>query len=263
MPYRIDVRHPGGDGLDLLVRLGALDVETTSDGLAAILPDRIAPRDVSAALGGRTVTVSAARGRDDDSVWMLSPHTIRAGGIVVAPVGADVADGALRLSDAPAFGSGYHPTTVLCLEILDECCAAERPDSVLDVGTGSGVLALAALLKGVPRAVGLDVDAAALTAATAHAALNGVSDRLMLVAGGPEAVHGTWPLVLANVLAAPLIEMAPMLVRRVGHRGRLVLSGVPDGVAADVEHAYRRQGMHIVSARSRAGWTAVVAAASW
>ena len=76
-------------------------------------------------------------------------------------------------------------------------------------------------------------------------------------------VTGTWPLVLANVLAAPLIEMAPALVRRVGHHGRLVLSGIPASVERNVDESYRRLGMRRVGGKSRAGWVAIVLQASW
>ena len=74
---------------------------------------------------------------------------------------------------------------------------------------------------------------------------------------------GTWPLVLANVLPAPLIEMAPALVRRVGHHGQLVLSGIPSSVERDVDQAYCRLGMRRVRAKSRAGWVALGLRASW
>jgi ribosomal protein L11 methyltransferase len=134
---------------------------------------------------------------------------------------------------------------------------------VLDVGTGSGVLALAALLLGVPRALGLDVDAEALRAAAENARLNALDQRLELARGGPDAVAGTWPLVVANLLAAPLIQLAPVLVSRVGHQGRLVLSGIPSAVESDVEEAYRRLGMRRVRAQSRGGWGALILEASW
>ena len=99
--------------------------------------------------------------------------------------------------------------------------------------------------------------------AAEHARLNHLGARLTLVQGGPEAVVGTWPLVLANVLAAPLIEMAPVLVRRIGHGGELVLSGIPGSVAPDVERAYSRLGMRPAASTTRGGWTALVMRASW
>jgi ribosomal protein L11 methyltransferase len=98
------------------------------------------------------------------------------------------------------------------------------------VGTGSGILALTALKLGVPQAVGLEIDAEALPVAAENARRNHLADRLHLVLGGPEVVEGHWPLVVANVLAAPLMEMAPVLVRRLARSGRLVLSGIPCSV---------------------------------
>ena len=171
--------------------------------------------------------------------------------------------GALRLVDAAAFGTGLHPTTALCLEALEEAVQISPPAAVLDVGTGSGVLALGALMMGVPRALGLDIDDEALRVAAENARVNAMSGRFQLTRGGPETVAGAWPMVLANVLAAPLIEMAPVLVRRVGHQGQLVLSGIPSSVEQDVDEAYRRLGMRRVRVTSRAGWVALVLRASW
>jgi ribosomal protein L11 methyltransferase len=264
VPYRIDVRHAGDAALDRLVELGALDAEFSDDGrLAALLPDGVAPEQVAAALGVDDVAVSPAAGRDAGSVWVLSPRAIRVGGLRIAPADAEAEPGALRLVDAAAFGTGMHPTTALCLEALAEAARAVPPNAVLDVGTGSGVLALAALRLGVPHAVGLDVDEEALRVAAENARLNALGERLELKRGGPETVSGTWPLVLANILAAPLIEMAPALVRRVAHHGQLVLSGIPASVEPDVDRTYRRLGMRRVTASARAGWVALVLQATW
>jgi ribosomal protein L11 methyltransferase len=167
------------------------------------------------------------------------------------------------LTDSTAFGTGHHPTTALCVEALQEAWTIAVPGSVLDVGTGSGVLALSALMMGVSRAVGLDIDADALNIAAEHARLNSLADRLQLVLGGPDVVDGAWPLVVANVLAAPLIEMAPVLVRRVGRRGRLILSGIPRSLESEVGQAYRRLGMRQIRSETRGPWTVLVAEASW
>jgi ribosomal protein L11 methyltransferase len=125
------------------------------------------------------------------------------------------------------------------------------------------VLALAALLLGVPHAVGIDIDEEALRVAAENARVNAVADRLRLARGGPDAVTEAWPLVLANIQAGPLIEMAPALVRRVGHHGQLVLSGIAASVEPDVHLAYRRLGMRRLDVKSRAGWVALVLQASW
>jgi len=263
VPYRIDIRCPPHDALDELVQLGALDIEPVNDGLAAIIPDGVTPDAVAAALGVASVAVSPAVGRDNESVWLLSPRAVRIGSVLVAPPEVAAPPDALRLTDSTAFGTGHHPTTALCVEALEEALTIAVPDSLLDVGTGSGVLALAALLMGVPRAVGLDIDADALKIAAEHARLNNLADRLQLVLGGPDVLDGAWPLVVANVLAAPLIEMAPVLVRRVGRHGRLILSGIPLSLQFEVGQTYQRLGMRHIRSETRAGWTVLVAQASW
>ena len=264
MPYRVDLRSVTHDALDRLIDLGALDAELSDDGnIAAVMPDRVPREHVAGAVGVPDVSVSPAIGRDDGSVWILSPRSIQVGRLSIVPSHFEAAPNTLRLIDSEAFGTGLHPTTALCLEALEDAVTVAPPDAVLDVGTGSGVLALAALLHGVPRAVGVDIDDEAMRVVAENARINGVDDRLQLVRGGPGDVTGTWPFVLANVLAAPLIEMAPTLVRRVGHHGRLVLSGIPSALEADVESAYRRLGMQRASATSRAGWVALVMQSSW
>jgi ribosomal protein L11 methyltransferase len=264
VPYRVDLRNATDDALDLLVELGAIDAERSDDGgIAALMPDSVAPEDLAGALGTDGFSVSPATGRDAGSVWILSPRSIRIGRIRIVPAHTEAEPGVLRLIDAEAFGTGLHPTTALCLEALEEDVSIVRPDAVLDVGTGSGVLALAALRLGVPRAVGIDIDKEALRVAAENARINAMSERLELAQGGPESVSGTWPLVLANVLAAPLIEMAPTLVRRIGHHGQLVLSGIPTSVEQNVDEAYRRLGMQHVRTTTRAGWVALVMRASW
>jgi ribosomal protein L11 methyltransferase len=265
VPYRVDLQ--GGvsnDVLDRLVELGAMDVEVLPDEkIAALMPDSIAPEQLTGALGVHTVSVSPAVGRDAGSVWVLGPRRIRIGRLQIVPANTEAAPGALRLIDATAFGTGLHPTTALCLEALDEFVQIAVPEAVLDVGTGSGVLALSALTLGVPRALGIDMDDEALRVAAENARINDLADRLQLQRGGPATVTGPFPLVLANVLAAPLIEMAPTLVRRVGHHGSLVLSGIPFSAESDVDRAYRRLGMRRVQVKTRAGWVALVLQASW
>ncbi len=265
MPYRVDIRNVADDVFDRLIELGALDVDRLQDGgLAALIPDGVAPEHVARAVGVDELSVLPAVARDAGSVWVLSPRPITIGRLRIVPAHTPADPGALRLVDAAAFGTGLHPTTALCLEALQDLVdEGTPPDAALDVGTGSGVLALAVLMLGVPRALGIDVDDDALGVAAENARINHLHERLELQRGGPDTVTGTWPLVLANVLAAPLIEMAPILVRRVGHHGHLVLSGIPSSVEEEVDRAYRHLGMRRARVMSRAGWIAVVMHASW
>lgn len=245
------------------MQLGALDVDAVQGGIAAILPDSVSKGTLAETLGAPGVRISAAIARDDGSTWLVNPQVVRVGtGLVISPESA-VQAGTLRMTDSTAFGTGHHPTTALCIEAIEEILTLERVTGILDVGTGSGILALTALARGVPQAVALDVDPSALEAAANNARLNGMAERLRLVLGSAGDVEGSWPLVVANVLTAPLIEMAPHLVRRVGHRGRLILSGISWSLEAEVRQTYQHLGMRHVSSETRGGWTMLVTQASW
>lgn len=142
---------------------------------------------------------------------------------------------AVRLHMGFAFGTGEHPTTRLCLASLD----AERPSDVdvLDYGCGSGVLALAALALGATHAFAVDNDDQALVAARRNAELNRVGDRLWI--GSPDALpERRFGVVLANILAGPLVELAPALAARTTPGGRIVLSGILESQVEGVQAAY-------------------------
>jgi ribosomal protein L11 methyltransferase len=263
MPYRIDISRPTSDAWDRLVQIGALDVEYVPGGIAAILPDSVTPDAIARSPGGFDVRVSPAFARDDGSVWMLSPRAVRIGKILFAPLEAAATPDTIRLTDSFAFGTGHHATTALCIEALERIPNVNRVESVLDVGTGSGIIALAALKLGVLRAVGLDIDAEALRTAAENARLNNVEHRLQLVSGSLDRLVGVWPLVVANILPAPLIEMAPLLVRRLAPGGRLILSGIPSSLESEVVKPYRRSGMRFARSETRAGWVILELQTSW
>jgi ribosomal protein L11 methyltransferase len=136
-----------------------------------------------------------------------------------------------------AFGTGQHATTRTCLEEL-EAVLAERPvTSVLDAGTGTGILALAALRLGVPHVVAFDVDAEALPVARATLARNGAS-AVVLLAGTLDAIRGHYDLVLANLLAGTLVAEAPALRAHTAPGGSLIASGILEQQADAVAAAF-------------------------
>ena len=142
----------------------------------------------------------------------------------------------IRLDPGLAFGTGTHPTTRMCLRWIADH-AKERSAQwhrVLDYGCGSGILAIAAALYGGRGVDALDIDPAAVTATRANALENGVK----LTADLPQAAHGVYPLVLANILATPLRLLAPLLCAHLQAGGDLVLAGILERQADELKLAY-------------------------
>ena len=145
----------------------------------------------------------------------------------------------MKLDPGLAFGTGTHPTTALCLQWLAELAEAGElaGKTVLDYGCGSGVLAIAALLLGAERAVGVDIDPQALTASRYNAEVNGVAERLEVMLSEDFAPLPA-DIICANILANPLIALAPRLASSIRRGGRIVLAGLLDRQAEDVRGAY-------------------------
>ena len=142
----------------------------------------------------------------------------------------------LLLDPGLAFGTGTHPTTALCLEwldgqTLDNC-------SVLDFGCGSGILAIAALLLGAPQAVGTDIDPQALEASRDNASRNGIDPARFPVYLPADLPQQPADVVVANILAGPLVSLAPQITALVKGGGRLALSGILAEQAEEVRAAY-------------------------
>jgi ribosomal protein L11 methyltransferase len=132
----------------------------------------------------------------------------------------------VRLDPGLAFGTGTHPTTALCLEVLDRNDL--RGQRVVDYGCGSGVLAIAAALLGASEVVAIDNDPQALLASQDNAARNGVADRIALYLPDADPREPA-DFVLANILAGPLYELAPLFAERLRPGGQLALSGILNG----------------------------------
>ncbi|SFF55681.1 [LSU ribosomal protein L11P]-lysine N-methyltransferase [Fontimonas thermophila] len=161
----------------------------------------------------------------------------------------------LRLDPGLAFGTGTHPTTALCLDWLASQNLTGQ--SILDYGCGSGVLAIAALLLGASRAVGVDIDPQALRATRDNAIENGVADRIRVCL--PQDFEAmTADVVVANILANPLIELAPLLARSVAPGGRIALAGLLDSQANEVRAAYAPW-FDFDADVSHEGWTRITA----
>jgi ribosomal protein L11 methyltransferase len=141
----------------------------------------------------------------------------------------------IRLDPGLAFGTGTHPTTAMCLEWLDGLSLEDK--TMLDYGCGSGVLAIAALKLGCVSATGMDIDPQALIASENNAADNGVAQDLMVVGSDAE-IQGKFDVVVANILAGPLVELAEVVITRLSSGGKLALSGILSEQVDPVQRAY-------------------------
>ena len=172
--------------------------------------------------------------------WLKDFHPMRFGRRLWVCPGGQAADApdAIRVELDPglAFGTGTHPTTALCLEWLDSgfelVTVPVRNDSgwlngasVIDYGCGSGILAIAALKLGASRALAMDIDPQALTATQQNAERNGLADYVQTTMDR-DADGAVADVLLANILAGPLVDLAPLLARHVRPGGRIALSGL-------------------------------------
>ncbi len=197
--------------------------------------------------------------------WKKNYQPIRIGRrIQIVPSWMDPAlyagDLVLRLDPGMAFGTGMHPTTQLCLETLEDLVT---PGSdVIDLGCGSGILAIAAAKLGARRVLGVDIDPQAVRTARENIMLNGVGSSVEIRAGSLAELlkeERSAPLIVANILAVVIREMlASGLARTVRPGGRLVLSGILEEQSAAVEDAIREAGLRVGEKRIRQDWVALI-----
>jgi ribosomal protein L11 methyltransferase len=235
---------------------GVLLVAASADGgdpgplLAAVAgrwPAEVVPVDLGAALDAwrphaRAVTAGRVTVRPP---WAPPPPP--------APSGAAAGTVGLVVDPGRAFGSGSHASTRLALALLGDL--VRGGERVVDVGCGSGVLAVAALALGAASAVATDVDPAALAATADNAERNGVADRLRVVPAVADIAPGEADLVVANILAPVLVDLAPALAALLAPGGTLVLSGFLAARRPGVVAAF--PGLAGADAASEEGWSAV------
>ena len=171
-------------------------------------------------------------------------------------------DIAIEIDAGQAFGTGHHGTTAGCLEVIETVMRARKVRNALDLGTGSGVLAIAARkLKPVP-VLATDIDPIATRVAAENVKRNGIATGITTVTApgfhSPAfAVHGPFDLIIANILARPLIKMAPQLASHLAPGGSVILSGILASQRWKVLSAYNGQHLRHVRTIWRNGWVTI------
>ena len=169
----------------------------------------------------------------------------------------------MKIDAAQAFGTGHHETTTGCLEAIDKLLKRKKPRYMLDVGTGTGVLAIALAKRTRQPVIASDIDPISVVATAENAAGNGVGKLIIAVeATGLNhptiAQNGPYDLIVANILAGPLMALAPAVGKAAQKGATIILSGILQHQARGVINAYARQGMTLTQKLQRKDWTTLM-----
>jgi ribosomal protein L11 methyltransferase len=170
-------------------------------------------------------------------------------------------DAVLRIMPGASFGAGRHPTTRLALKAIDFVLGRDgeslpRPGSrVLDIGAGSGVLAMAAVKLGIETGLAIDIDPCAVAEAKANAALNGLSGRIVVSDRAAETIDGVYTMVAANLRAPTLARLAPYIAEYTAPRGALVMSGIRTAECDELRGAFEKRSFIVVWIEEEQEWS--------
>jgi ribosomal protein L11 methyltransferase len=173
-------------------------------------------------------------------------------------------DVVIDIARGAAFGDGTHPTTSLALRaidvVLDELCSprAKSPLAGLDVGTGSGVLAIALAKLGVEKVVGLDLDPCSLSEAAHNVSLNGCGSRVMIADTPLECLAGCFSVIVANLAFPTLKRLASLFSRRMEKDGVLIVSGFKAPASKDLSAVYAERGLSLICEKADREWMCLV-----
>ncbi len=163
----------------------------------------------------------------------------------------------LSIDPGAAFGTGTHATTSLCLELLEG--KIKIGASMLDIGCGSGILALASVLLGAKNAVGVDIDAQSVKTATENAEINNISDKVEFLVGDlADKISGKYEVICANIVADVIIRLLPDVHQFMTDDGVLIISGIIDIRKEDIFEAVRQSGFTVAEERYKDNWCAFV-----
>lgn len=163
----------------------------------------------------------------------------------------------ITMDPGMAFGTGTHETTSLCLEVLDE--RVKGGERMLDIGTGSGILAIAALKLGAAEAEGVDIDPMCVRTAGENAERNGVQDRLKVLVGDlSDKASGVYNIITANIVAAAILSLAPHVPALMAPDAVFIASGIIDTRKDEVLEGLRAAGLDPIEVHEKRGWVCIV-----
>ena len=211
-------------------------------------------------------TLSAVNAEDWSSSWKVHFKPLRVGKhLLIVPTWENAAelpgDLVIRIDPGMAFGTGGHETTRLCLEMLESVMEGGpllNIPSLLDLGTGSGILAMAASLLGAGRVLALDIDPDAVEVARENLVLNEMSDRIECGTSPLETLTERFDIILANILAEELVRLSPYLTERLQSGGALILSGILAEKESLVRKGFDSQPLKYIQTACAGEWVAML-----
>ncbi|WP_296626886.1 50S ribosomal protein L11 methyltransferase [uncultured Negativibacillus sp.] len=222
---------------------------------------RLKSQDTEGLYGRLEMELKNLNEEDWSNAWKKYYHPVKVGKhLVVCPSWEEYDrqpdDVVLTLNPGMAFGTGTHDTTRLCMELLEEYLT--KDDCVLDVGCGSGILAITAALLGAKEIKGCDIDEVAVKVAGENADLNGVGDRIAFHRGDlTSQVEGSFQVICANIVADVIIRLSQDVGKYLAEGGIFITSGIIDTREQDVRDALDRCGFEVIDRRTSGGWVAM------
>ena len=163
----------------------------------------------------------------------------------------------ITMDPGMAFGTGTHETTSLCLETLDEL--VQGGERMLDIGTGSGILAIAALKLGAKEAEGVDIDPMCVRTAGENARSNGVAEKLTVLVGDlSDKASGVYDIITANIVAAAILSLAPAVPALMAPGAKFIASGIIDERRDEVLNGLKAAGLRPVQVKEKRGWVCII-----
>ena len=213
-------------------------------------------------VGKAEVTVSVVNEEDWENNWKQYYKPVYIGkNIVIKPLWENIEkkDGqvVIELDPGMAFGTGTHETTRMCLEIMEN--TVKKGDKVLDIGTGSGILSIAAIKMGAEKCCAVDIDPMAVKIVGENSAANGVQDKIDTVVGNlADEVSGKYDLVVANIIADAIIALSPDVRQFMKEGAYYITSGIIKFRLEDVKETLEKCGFEIVDIKTDGEWAAVI-----
>lgn len=215
---------------------------------------------LTAAETGYTLTTAGIDQQDWETGWKAYYHAMTIGkrlAIVPSWEEYETDRAVIRLDPGMAFGTGTHETTALCLEALDELIGGG--ERMLDIGTGSGILAIAALKLGAASAEGVDIDPMCVRTAGENAALNGVeNDFTVLIGDLSDKASGQYNIITANIVANAILNLAPAVPALLAPGAVFVASGIIDTRRDEVVAGLKAAGLAVITIKEDNGWVALL-----